>query len=55
MTSATIAERVDALDWDALRARLDEAGHAVTAPLLDARECDELAGLFDGGQQSSLL
>jgi hypothetical protein len=53
MTTATptgVRERVDALDWDALRARLDDTGHAITAPLLDAEECEELADLFDDGR-----
>jgi hypothetical protein len=54
-TSAGIAGRVDALDWDALGARLDETGHAVTAPLLDAAECDRLAALFDGGRFRSTI
>jgi hypothetical protein len=53
MTTATptgVRSRVDALDWDALRARLDDTGHAITAPLLDAEECEELADLFDDGR-----
>jgi hypothetical protein len=41
---------IDALDWDALRERLDTTGHAVTPPLLDARECEELSALFDEGR-----
>jgi hypothetical protein len=54
-TTAGLATRVDALDWDALRARLDETGHAVTVPLLDSGECDELAALFDGGRFRSTI
>jgi uncharacterized protein len=53
MTTATrtgIRERVDALDWHALREQLDRQGHAITVPLLDADESDELSGLFDGGR-----
>lgn len=53
MTTATmtgIRGRVDALDWDDLRARLNRDGHAVTAPLFDAQEADDLAALFDGGR-----
>jgi hypothetical protein len=49
------AERVDALDWDALRGRLDARGFAVTEPLLGATECAELAGLFDGGRFRSTI
>jgi hypothetical protein len=53
MTTATrtgIRERVDALDWDALRERLDTQGHAITVPLLDGAEAEELSDLFDGGR-----
>jgi hypothetical protein len=44
----SIEQRVDALDWDELRAQLDDRGFAVTAPLLDAAECAGLAERFDG-------
>jgi uncharacterized protein len=47
----TIADRIDALDWDALRERLDSVGHAVTDPVLDASECADLAALFDDGDR----
>jgi hypothetical protein len=49
ITVTDLAERVEALDWTALRAQLDDAGHAVTPPLLDRAECEELAALFDHG------
>jgi hypothetical protein len=49
MTTA-IRERVDALDWAQLREQLDRSGHAITPPLLDGAETEELAGLFDGGR-----
>jgi len=48
--TTSIRERVDALDWAALREQLDGTGHAITAPLLGAAETEELAGLFDGGR-----
>jgi uncharacterized protein len=51
----TITERVDALDWDALRARLDEDGHAITPPLLRSDETEVLAGLFDDGRFRSTI
>jgi hypothetical protein len=51
----SIRHRVDALDWAELRERLDDQGHAVTAPLLTAAECDELADLFDGGRFRSTI
>jgi uncharacterized protein len=47
----TIADRIDALDWDALRERLDSVGHAVTDPVLDASECADLAALCDDGDR----
>jgi uncharacterized protein len=52
---APVRDRVDALDWAELRAQLDRQGHAVTAPLLDAAECAELADLFDGGRFRSTI
>jgi uncharacterized protein len=57
MATATraLAERVEALDWDALRARLDARGFAVTEPVLDAAECASLADLFDGGRFRSTI
>ena len=54
-TTASLADRVDALDWDDLGARLDEHGFAVTEPLLGAGECADLAALFDGGRFRSTI
>jgi uncharacterized protein len=54
-TMTTMRERVDALDWAMLRERLDSEGHAITVPLLDAGETEELAGLFDGGRFRSTI
>lgn len=48
VSAPPLAARVEGLDWDHLRAQLDERGFAVTAPLLGAGECRRLAGLFDG-------
>lgn len=50
-----IRHRVDALDWDALDARLDAVGHAITPPLLSTYECDSLADLFEGGRFRSTV
>ena len=50
-----IRARVDALPWDALRAALDDKGHAVTSAVLDPRECDELSELFDSGRFRSTI
>jgi hypothetical protein len=47
--------RVEALDWDALRAQLDDHGYAITPPILDAKECDDLAALFDDGRFRSTI
>ena len=55
ITATTLAERVDALDWDDLGRRLDEHGFAITEPLLDAGECAALAGLFDDGRFRSTI
>jgi uncharacterized protein len=54
-TSAALSERVDALDWGALRGQLDARGFAVTDEVLDAGECEELADLFDGGRFRSTI
>lgn len=53
--NTTIRERAEALDWDALRDQLDEQGHAVTEPLLDAAEAEELSDLFDTGSFRSTI
>ena len=44
----TTAERVDALDWAALSAQLDERGFALTDRIFTADESRRLAALFDG-------
>jgi uncharacterized protein len=51
----SLRERVDALDWSALRSELDRRGFAVTEPLLDPEECRELSALFDGGRFRSTV
>ena len=52
---ARIAQRVDDLDWQELRAQLDERGFAITEPLLDATECRHLSELFDTGRFRSTI
>lgn len=42
----THAESVDALDWTALEAMLEERSYAVTPPLLDAEVCAALAARY---------
>jgi uncharacterized protein len=55
LTETSLEDRIDALDWDDIRAQLDRRGFAVTAPMLAARECEALAGLFDGGRFRSTI
>jgi uncharacterized protein len=55
VTASSIRDRIDGLDWDALREQLNDQGHAITLPLLDARETSELADLFDGGRFRSTI
>jgi hypothetical protein len=52
---ASLRERVDIIEWDAIHEQLDGRGFAVTPPLLGATECEELAGLFDGGRFRSTV
>jgi hypothetical protein len=52
---SAVAERVERLPWADMRADLDARGFALTPPLLDAGECDELAALFDGGRFRSTI
>jgi uncharacterized protein len=55
-TAATdLRDRVDRLDWEALRSQLDEKGHAVTPPLLRADECNALSDLFETGRFRSTI
>jgi hypothetical protein len=42
-----LSERIDKLDWSALVAEVNEYGCALTPQLLEARECREIAGLYD--------
>jgi hypothetical protein len=50
-----IGERVDGLAWDEIAGQLDAQGHAITPTLLTPDECDDLAGLFDGGRFRSTI
>jgi uncharacterized protein len=55
MQTTPLAARVERLPWDELEAQLDEAGFAITEPILDADECAALAGLFDSGRFRSTI
>ena len=46
-TEPSIASRVDRLAWSAVADDLDDAGVALTAPLLDDAECESLVALYD--------
>jgi uncharacterized protein len=50
-----IADRVAGLDWDDLRAQLEDRGFALTEPLLDPGECAALSTLFDSGRFRSTI
>ncbi|MGB0697103.1 MAG: 2OG-Fe(II) oxygenase [Rhodospirillaceae bacterium] len=45
--SAAVKDRLNALDWPALRHALDETGHARTGPLLSAADCAALIAGYD--------
>ena len=55
MIANAAAQEIDTLDWEDLRAQLDDRGFALTPPLLDAARCDELAELFDDGRFRSTI
>lgn len=43
---ADLRRRVARLDWETIAASLDEKGYASTPPILTARECTWLIGLY---------
>ncbi len=45
--TASIGERIEALDWSDAKQSLSERGYAVTAPVLSPAECAELTALYD--------
>jgi uncharacterized protein len=55
ITQTSVEQRVDDLQWHELTAQLDGRGFAITAPLLTAAECADLADLFDGGRFRSTI
>jgi hypothetical protein len=50
-----LADRIEALDWDRLRAGLDERGYAVAPKVLRAGEANDLIELFDAGRFRSVI
>jgi hypothetical protein len=53
--SSSLSDRIDGLDWGALREQLDSRGYAVTGPVLTDQEAEGLAGLFDDGRFRSTI
>jgi hypothetical protein len=50
-----IDDRISALDWDELTARLDEQGFVQTPPVLGAAECKGLAAAYANGHFRSTI
>jgi uncharacterized protein len=46
-TTPTVVERVDALDWPAIVAALDDVGCALTGQVLSLTECRGVAAMYD--------
>ncbi len=53
--SSTLGDRIDGLDWAALREQLDTRGYALTDTVLSEAEAENLAGLFDDGRFRSTI
>jgi uncharacterized protein len=47
MKSGDIQNRIEQLDWNAIRTSLDDRGYATTSALLTPSECRELIALYD--------
>jgi len=45
--TASVTERIGALDWNGAGQSLSESGYAVTAPILSPDECASLAALYN--------
>ena len=46
LSSGTIAERIQRLDWACLSQDLDGQGSAIVEGLLSSNECEQLTGLY---------
>ncbi len=55
VTTQTIADRIEDLDWGALTARMDEDGFVQTPPVLSASECRALGASFEAGRFRSTI
>src|SRR6266851_8499688 len=49
--SPSIAQRIDALDWDSAAKFLSERGYAVTSSILTPAECDSLVALYNDARR----
>jgi uncharacterized protein len=49
---APIAERIDAIDWEAIATDLDSQGWAVIPGLLANSECNGIARMYDGNDEA---
>ena len=47
----TVANRVDAVEWDDVLIGLDDSGVAATGPMLTVAECRSLSALYDHGER----
>jgi hypothetical protein len=54
-TTHAIADRIDALDWGALTAQMDEDGFVQTPSVLSASECRALGASFEEGRFRSTI
>ena len=45
--TASVTERIEALDWSGAEQSLSERGYAVTAPVLSPAECAEITALYN--------
>ena len=50
--TATITKRIGAVDWAAVATALNSQGWAVIPKLLAGAECDEIAGMYAGGDEA---
>ena len=47
ITSSTIQDRIDAVDWETARESLSARGYAVTDPILSPEECASVVSLYN--------
>jgi hypothetical protein len=51
MPSRALEQRIAEIDWEQIRAALDERGYAIAGPLLTSEECAALIELYDDRQK----